>query len=93
MYVAKAPIPPVVLYKAAATVDVHLRSGPVTGYASLIVLKKGTIVNVIGKSGSWLKVTYNGKTGYAYADYFLRLNIEFFMRRHNHCLLMFYPVS
>ncbi|WP_010632581.1 SH3 domain-containing protein [Sporolactobacillus vineae] len=55
-------------------VDVHFRSGPGTGYASLSVLKKGTQVSVIGQSGSWLRITYNGKTGYAYADYFLRLS-------------------
>lgn len=74
LYVTKAPVPPAVLYKAAALVDVHFRSGPGTGYASLTVLKKGTQVSVIGRSGSWLRITYNGKAGYAYADYFLRLS-------------------
>lgn len=51
-----------VIYTVAVD-DLNIRSGPGTSYESLGKLKKGT--QVTGTlSGSWVKVNYNGKTGY-----------------------------
>ncbi len=56
----------------AATVttgDVHLRSGAGTKYSVLAILKKGTPVTVLEKSGKWIKVSANGQTGYIHSAY------------------------
>ncbi len=49
----------------------RLRKGPSTSYATIRTLKRGTILAVTGKSGSWLKAfdEESGKTGYVYGDY------------------------
>lgn len=49
----------------------RLRKGPSTSYATIRTLKRGTILAVTGKSGSWLKVLdeESGKTGYVHGDY------------------------
>lgn len=49
--------------------DVNLRSGAGTGYTALTTLPSGTAVSVLGSSGGWLKVAYDGKTGYMSADF------------------------
>ena len=49
--------------------DVNLRSGAGTGYAALTTLPSGTAVSVLGSSGGWLKVAYDGKTGYMSAEF------------------------
>ena len=49
--------------------SVNFRSGPSTSSATYGELKNGTAVNVVGVSGGWYKVTYNGKTGYIHPDY------------------------
>lgn len=49
----------------------RLRKGPSTSYATIRTLKRGTILTVTGKSGSWLKALdeESGKTGYVHGDY------------------------
>ena len=32
-------------------------------------IQKGTKVTYLGKSGSWVKIKYNSKTGYVHKDY------------------------
>ena len=46
-----------------STTDVNVRSGPGSSYSVLTVMKKGTTTSQLGTSGSWAKVTVNGKTG------------------------------
>ena len=52
-----------------STTDVNVRSGPGSSYSVLTVMKKGTTTSQLGTSGSWAKVTVNGKTGYVYSKY------------------------
>lgn len=47
----------------------NLRTGPGLGYSILLTMPKGASVTVLGTSGDWSKVTYNGTTGYAYSIY------------------------
>jgi uncharacterized protein YraI len=42
----------------------NLRSGPSTSDSILEVMPQGATVHVIGSSGGWFKVTYNGTTGW-----------------------------
>lgn len=51
------------------TANLNLRTGPGTGYSIILTIPKGTTVSVLGYSGSWSKLTYNGKTGYSYSSY------------------------
>lgn len=44
--------------------NVCLRSGPGTGYERIAVLQEGTSVSVILNTGTWSKVSANGKSGY-----------------------------
>ena len=48
---------------------VNFRSGPSTNYKSYMKIQKGTKVTYLGKSGSWVKIKYNSKTGYVHKDY------------------------
>ena len=50
---------------------VNFRSGPSASYSSLGILTKNTAVNVLEKSGTWVKVTVasTGKTGYVFGKY------------------------
>lgn len=50
---------------------VNFRSGPSASYSSLGILSKNTAVNVLEKSGTWVKVTVTstGKTGYVFGKY------------------------
>ncbi len=56
---------------SAATVsnDLNLRSGPGTGYRVIDTMPAGAYVNVIGCSGSWCRVNWHGRVGYASASY------------------------
>lgn len=55
---------------------VNMRKGAGTDTAVIAQLKKGSIVNVLGASGSWYKVsTMDGKEGYVSKSY-LKLNTE-----------------
>jgi len=47
----------------------NMRSGPSTGYSVVASLSYGTQVTVHSTSGSWSKVTANGKTGYVSSQY------------------------
>ena len=49
--------------------DVRMRSGAGTNSSIITTLDKGTKTSVIGASGNWYEVSYNGKTGYVSADY------------------------
>ena len=44
--------------------DMNLRSGIGTNYPVLIVIPKGTVIEVSQVSGTWGKTTYNGKSGW-----------------------------
>lgn len=52
-----------------STTNVNVRSGPGNSYSVLTVMKSGTTTSSLGTSGSWTKVTVNGKTGYVYSKY------------------------
>ena len=49
--------------------SLNFRTGPSTSYSIINVLMKGQKVEYISTSGSWLKVKYNGVTGYVHGDY------------------------
>ena len=51
-----------------ANSEIHLRSGPGTRYASLLVLKRNAEMEVTGSSKEWYKVTYQKKKGYVRKD-------------------------
>lgn len=48
---------------------VNIRSGPGTGYSKLGVAPKGAMYPILGKSGVWYKISYNGTDGYIHSDY------------------------
>lgn len=54
---------------ATVTNDLNLRSGPGTGYRVVDTMPAGAYVNVIGCSGSWCRVSWRGRVGYASASY------------------------
>lgn len=56
-------------FKGTSTVDLNVRSGPSTKYKTVGLLKKNTIVTVIGSSNGWYKVSYKGKPAYVSAKY------------------------
>ena len=49
--------------------SLNFRTGPSTSYSVINVLMNGQKVEYISTSGSWLKVKYNGVTGYVHGDY------------------------
>jgi uncharacterized protein YraI len=54
---------------ATVTNDLNLRSGPGTGYGVIDTMPAGAYVDVIGCSGSWCRVNWHGRVGYASASY------------------------
>lgn len=52
-----------------ATKDLNVRTGAGAEYPVTFTLKKGDEVEVLSKDGSWYKVNYFGKVGYAYSKY------------------------
>lgn len=56
-------------YRLITADSVNFRSGPSTNYSSICKLNKGDKVEYIGVSGSWIKVKFEGKTGYVYGSY------------------------
>lgn len=54
---------------AVATAGVNIRSGPGTNYARLGMLQPGQSVEVTGRQGGWVKVTWNGRTAWIISDY------------------------
>ena len=61
-------------YRVVTGDYVNFRKGPSTSYASLGQLNKGDKVEYISTSDSWVKVKYNGQTGYIYAKYIAKIN-------------------
>jgi uncharacterized protein YgiM (DUF1202 family) len=54
-----------------ASDNVHLRSGPSVGYASIGKIPAGTSVTVAGDGiDGWLRVSWNGFEGWAYGSFF-----------------------
>ena len=58
------------------TADLNLRSGPGTQYSVIAVMPKGTSVTVLSISGSWAKVIYGSKEGYAHTAYMTQVNTQ-----------------
>lgn len=48
---------------------VNVRGGPSVKYSKIGTAPKGAVYSVFGKSGSYYKIDYNGKTGYVYSFY------------------------
>ena len=59
--------------KVTASETLNVRSGPSTSYEKIGSLKANSTVEVLGTSGSWYKIDFNGKDGYISASY-LALN-------------------
>lgn len=53
----------------AATTCVPVRAGAGSNYKTITVLKTGQVVEKVGTSGNWTKISANGKTGYVYSSY------------------------
>ncbi len=51
------------------TSKLNVRSGPSTKYGKIGVLQTGSPVCVLGSSGSWYKINYNGLVGYVSSKY------------------------
>ena len=51
---------------AVAQKNVYMRRGPSTNYDRIMTVKNGKVMKIIGKSGGWYKVKYDGKTGFVY---------------------------
>lgn len=51
------------------TARVNFRKGPSTNYSVMRKLYKGYKLTYLGKSGKWVKVKYNGTTGYVHNNY------------------------
>ncbi|SFG21187.1 SH3 domain-containing protein [Sporolactobacillus nakayamae] len=58
-----------VLYTGTTTANLNVRSGASTSNKIMATLKKGSSVEVVGTSGNWLKIKYNGGTAYVSKDY------------------------
>ncbi len=56
--------------------NVNIRSGAGTSYAALGSAEKNTNYAIVGKSGSWYKTYYRGKTAYLYSSYAAVFAIE-----------------
>ncbi|MBQ4436693.1 MAG: SH3 domain-containing protein [Clostridia bacterium] len=53
---------------AVAQKNVYMRKGPGTNYDRILTVKNGRVMKIIGRTGVWYKVRYNGKTGFVYRD-------------------------
>src|SRR5690242_2668206 len=52
------------------TANLNIRSGPSTSNAIIATVKQGTQLTVVGQAANgWLKVSYQGKTGYVSTQY------------------------
>ncbi len=56
-------------YSTHTTASVNLRKGASVSSARLTTVSQGATVQVLGEEGNFVKVTYNGKTGYLMKDY------------------------
>lgn len=50
---------------------INVRTGPGTGYSRLTMVGTGKRVTVLGKSGDWYHISFDGKTGYILTDYLI----------------------
>lgn len=67
---APEPAPGASIGTARVTTNLHLRQGPSTADASLTVMPAGATVSITGSAqNNFLPITYNGTSGWAYADY------------------------
>ena len=48
---------------------VNVRSGPGTNHGRVTIVSAGKRVTVLDKDGDWYHISFDGKTGYIYADY------------------------
>ncbi|MBZ4664876.1 SH3 domain-containing protein [Mahella sp.] len=64
-----APAPAAQTGTVKVNTTLNVRSGAGTQYKVVGSLKNGTKVEVLGKSGSWYKIKYNGITGYVSGQY------------------------
>lgn len=72
---SSAPAAPVAstLFKAAKY-NLNMRTGPGTGYAKILTIPAGGKVQVVGSSGGWDKIVYNGYVGWASSDYLVEIS-------------------
>ncbi len=70
------PEPSTVDYIRCTGDSVNIRSGAGTSYAVLGSAEKNTRYAVVGKSGSWYKTYYRGKTAYINAQYTAVFSLE-----------------
>jgi uncharacterized protein YgiM (DUF1202 family) len=69
-----APAPSGELYKVKTNgSNLRLRVAPNTNAAVLASMPNGSKVIVNGKSGSWSHTTYNGKTGWAFSKWLVKI--------------------
>jgi uncharacterized protein YraI len=64
--------PPSTSGPSATVIDgaLNLRSGAGTGYGVIAVMPDGATVTLTGQSsGSWLSISYNGRSGWAHGDF------------------------
>ncbi|MFA6264723.1 MAG: SH3 domain-containing protein [Pseudolabrys sp.] len=54
---------------ATAETDLNMRSGPGTSYRVINTIPAGGDVDVLGCSGAWCRVNWQGSVGYASASY------------------------
>lgn len=63
------PTPVPVVLQKKTTGALNMRTGAGTQYAAIMVIPKGAVVEVLGTSGKWFNITYQGKTGWSSSDY------------------------
>lgn len=57
------------------TANLNIRSGASTKHRVVTKIPKGSKVTSSSRIGSWYKVSYNGKSGYAYSKYLKKLTL------------------
>lgn len=56
--------------RVTTSAGLHLREGPSTSYTSLTVMPQGSVVDIVGTSGSWYKVNFGSYSGkFCYSGY------------------------
>ncbi len=53
---------------AVALKNVYMRRGPGKNYDRILTVRRGKTMQVVGRTGAWYKVRYDGKTGFVYRD-------------------------
>lgn len=73
-YLSTSPVSAAPAYRYVAVDKLNFRAGPSTATAVLKTLPKNQTVRLVGTpgSGSWVKVTAGGTTGYLYRNYLRR---------------------